>query len=113
VRSGERADAAIEGGNIVIDAIGAGQAHDRLDNCYDIARSMIDFFGQQDLALFGPLSLGDVGRNTAEPDQATAFVKARRCRPGTPTYLAIWPHDPELGLEGVGILGHLAKCAHQ
>src|SRR5262245_19995062 len=74
---------------------------------------MIDLFGQQDLALFGPFSLGDVGGNAAEPDEAAAFVEAGRCGSVTPTHFAVRPEHAKLGLECVGFLGRLSKSAHQ
>src|SRR4030095_3012876 len=74
---------------------------------------MIDLFSQQDLALFGPFSLCDVGSNAAEPDEAAAFVEAGCCGAGAPTDFAVRPEHAKLGLECVGLLGRLAKCAYQ
>src|SRR5262249_40204032 len=74
---------------------------------------MIDLFGQQDLALLGTFTLGDVRGNAAEPDEPAAFVEAGCCSTGAPTYFAVGPQHAKLGLECVGFPGRLAKCSHQ
>src|SRR5512132_863207 len=74
---------------------------------------MINLFGEQDLALFGSFSLGDVGGNAAEPDEAAPFVEAGCCGARAPTYFAVRSEHAKLGLECIGFLGRLAKCPHQ
>jgi hypothetical protein len=93
VRVRQRADLAIKGADVVVDAVGAGQAHDRLNDRNDIARAMVDFFGQQDLTLFSAFSFGDIGGDTASPYETATFIKVRRCRAGAPTHFAIRPQN--------------------
>ena len=92
----------IEGADVIVDAIGAGQAHDRLDDRHNIARAMVDLFGQQDLTLFGAFSLGDIGSDAAEPDRGDRVSsKLAAAVPSTPTHFAIRPQNAEFRLEGI------------
>src|SRR6185437_3747335 len=109
----QRADAAIQRPDIVIDGVCSREPHDRLDNCDDVTRAMIDFLGEQYLTFFGALALGDIGGYATQPDQASLLVEIRDCRASAPPHIAVWTLDAEFGLKGVGILRELAERAFQ
>ncbi len=109
----QRADAAIQRPDIVVDGVCPRQPHDRLDDRDDVTRAMIDFLGEQYLAFFGALAVGDVGSYATKPDQASLLVEIRDCRAGAPSNLAVWAKDAEFGLEGVGVFRKLAEGALQ
>ncbi len=60
VRARQRADPPIDRGDVGLDGVGAGQAHDRLHERQGVARAVVDLARQQHLALFGFLAVGDV-----------------------------------------------------
>src|SRR4029079_19573356 len=85
---GQRADAAIESADIVVNGLRAGQPHNRLHDGDDVARAVIDFLGKQNLPFFGPLALGDIDDDPAKPYQASLFVEVRNSRSGAPADIA-------------------------
>ena len=56
---------------------------------------MIDFPGQQILAFFSLLALGDIDRNSADAHYTAALIEGCRGRPNAPANPAVRPNDAE------------------
>ena len=106
VRQRQSLDAALHRSDIVVDALGARQSNDRLDDGERIAGAMIDLSRQQHLPFFGLLALGNVDGDAADPHHVAGCVDTRRGRAGAPAQLAIGAAHAEFDLLGAFALGH-------
>ncbi len=68
------ADSALDRLGIAVDGVGLGQPNDGLGDRENIAGTMVDLAGEQDLMLLGALAIGDVDGYAGEPRQVTALV---------------------------------------
>ena len=99
VRGRERLDATLDLGNVVVDRVRPRQPDDRLRDCEQIARAMIDLPGQQRVAGLGFLEVGDVDGDAAHTLDASPGVEGLGGGTDAPAHLPGRPDDPGLGLE--------------
>src|SRR6202040_403629 len=97
---------ALHRSDILVDALGARQSNDRLDDSERIAGAVIDLARQQHLPLFGLLALGDVDGHAADPRHVAGRIDTRRRRACAPAQLAIGATHAEFNLLGAFALGH-------
>src|SRR5437879_2889938 len=81
--------ASVDRGDIGLDGVRAGQAHDRLHERQGVARAVVDLARQQRLALFSLLAVGDVDGHAADTHDVVSGVDARHRRSDTPAQLAV------------------------
>ena len=103
VRPRQRSDPPIDRGDVGLDGVRAGQAHDRLHQRQCVARPVVDLARQQRLAFLGFLAVGDVDGHAADAHDVVGRVDARDRGSDAPAQLAIRATDAKLGLERRGV----------
>ena len=88
VRAGERPDAPLDGGDVVLHRFGAGEPHDRLHDGERIARAMVDLAGEQRLMRLRLLVAGHVGGHAAEAHEAAEVIELADGGAAAPALLA-------------------------
>src|SRR5215470_14219307 len=110
MNSRQRLNAALDGGNELLDVVRAGQRDDSLHDRKRILGAVINFACQKQLPFLYLLAIRDIHRYATDADDLAPGVYAcRRCAK-TPPCTAVLMANAKFDLMGAGVLSRLPDC---